>query len=209
MERKVGPTGTAAQESPSVVVVVLLLVVVGAAEDDVELLDVEVVDVEVVAVVDVVDVVVVARVVEVVDGAVVVVGIVPLVVVVGFEDVVLDVVVLEVVTLDVEVVVGCVEVVVDPGTGPVQAEISEVSPSGAIAMAVMTWPAAVGDRANKRLASPDPSVEKSSPPRNVPPSPFPLGSHEGVAKNSTVKVVLAVLLSVPVTAIAVTIDSTG
>ena len=60
-----------------------------------------------------------------------------------------------------------------------------------------------------RFASPEASVMTSMLPRNVPPSPLPLASHEALAKNSTVNVVVARLLSVPVTCAAVTIDSTG
>jgi hypothetical protein len=201
-ERKAGPTGSARHEPASVVLVVLPL---GAEDDDV-LLEVLVVDVEVagadvvVVVEEEVEVVVIGvevvvvvddAVVEVVDDRVVVVG---------------AVVVVEVVL----VVVDAIEVVVVAiGTAPVQAENSEVSPSGAVAVAVMTWPAAWGGSANWRSASPDPSVVAWMAPRNVWPSPLPLASHEGVAKNSTVNSVSAVLLSVPVTCDAETIDSTG
>jgi hypothetical protein len=160
------------------------------------------VDEEVAAVVDVLvlvdDVVVlldivVVDVVEVVGGAVVVTG--PVVVVVLVEDV---------------VVVGCaVVLVVLAGTMPVQADSSEVSPSGAVAVAVMTLPAAAGGSANIRSASPDPFVMTWTAPRNVAASPFPLGSHAGLAKNSTVNEVLARLLSVPVTDDEVTMDNTG
>jgi hypothetical protein len=46
-------------------------------------------------------------------------------------------------------------------------------------------------------------------PRYVPPSPLPVPSHEGLAKNSTVNAVPAVLWSVPITSDDDTADSTG
>lgn len=204
MERKVGPDGSAAQGFPSVVVVVLLLVVVVVVGtgDVVVLLEVIVVDDEVVTVE------VLVLVVDVMEIVLVVVDVVVEVVAIVVE--VVDVVVVVVVGIVVVVVVDAwVDVVVLPGTGSVQAENSEVSPSGAVAVAVMTWPAAVGGSENIRPASPDALVMTWMAPRNVPPSPLPLASHEGVAKNSTVNIVVARLLSVPVTCAAVTIDSTG
>jgi hypothetical protein len=181
-----------------VLVVLLLGVVVDGTEDDVVLLGVVVADVEVVDTVDVVAVVEV--VVEVVDATVVLVD--GVVVVVGAVEVVVEEIV-------VVVVAGMEVVVVLPGTAPVQAENSEVSPSGAVAVAVITWPAAACGSGNVRLASPDPLVMTWMAPRNVAPSPLPLSSHEGLAKNSTVNEVSARLLSVPVTSDEDTIDSTG
>jgi hypothetical protein len=186
----VGPTGSVAHEPASVVLVVLLLdVLVDDTDDDVVLLDVVVVDVVVV------ELATVDEVVATVD-----------VVVPGMVDVV------EVLLLvDVEdVVTGGVEVVVvPPGTGPVQAENSDVSPSGAIAVAVITPPAASGGRGKVSGASPDASVTTSMAPRNVVPSPLLLASHDGLPKNSTVNVVEGRLLSVPVTCDADTMVSTG
>jgi hypothetical protein len=91
----------------------------------------------------------------------------------------------------------------------VHAENSDVSPSGAVAVAVITSPAASGGSGNARSASPDASVMTWTAPRNVAPSPLPLASHVGLAKNSTVNVVSARLFSVPVTPDASTMDSTG
>lgn len=96
------------------------------------------------------------------------------------------------------------------GTVPVQSENSEVSPSGAVAVAVMIWPAAVGGSGNvKSVALPRASVMIWIAPRNVPPSPLPLASHAVLAKNSTVNKVLAVLFRLPVTSDEDTIDRSG
>jgi hypothetical protein len=206
------------QEPPSVVLVVLLLeVLVEGADDEVALLDVVVVEVvlvelaavdEVVATVDVV-VEVVTGTVDVVDALMLVdVEDVVRIDVVAVLDVVVEVVLL--VLLEVDVVTGGADVVVvPPGTGPVQAENSEVSPSGAVAVAVITWPATSDGSGKARSASPDASVTTSIPPRNTAPSPLPLASHDGLEKNSTVNVVDGRLLSVPVTCDADTVESTG
>ena len=79
-----------------------------------------------------------------------------------------------------------------------QAENSEVLPAGSVAVAVTNWPpeTEVG-KVKLKLALQPPSVVTGMEPIKVFPSPLPEGSHAGLAKNSSVKVVLAVLLSVP------------
>ena len=79
-----------------------------------------------------------------------------------------------------------------------QAENSDVFPLGSVAVAVITSP--IGTSATDREKFPFPSgwVTIGKCARKRAPSPFPDGSHEPLAKSSTVYAVSPMLLSVPV-----------
>ena len=81
-----------------------------------------------------------------------------------------------------------------------QAENSDVLPAGSVAVDVTT-DCPTGSAANDalKLALPLPSVTTDWKPINVCPSPNPEPSQAALAKNSTRKVVLAVLFKVPCT----------
>jgi hypothetical protein len=81
-----------------------------------------------------------------------------------------------------------------------QSENSDVLPLGSVAVAVTTPVAPVG-RVALRTALPEPSVVAVVAPRNVWPSPKKVASQAALAKNSIRKIVLAVLLSEPVTVV--------
>ena len=73
-------------------------------------------------------------------------------------------------------------------------------PEGSVAVAVMNWPVEIktGELIRKFiLAFPPPSVVTTIEPMNFCPSPNPEGSQAILEKNSSIKVVLGVLLSVP------------
>jgi hypothetical protein len=106
--------------------------------------------------------------------------------------------VVEVVTRIVVVVVIVVVLVV-VGGGSVQGENSDVLPSGAMAVAVITMPAGTSSfSVTVKLASPLASVVTSAfAPTNRAPSPLPDESQASFEKISTRKVVLGVESSVP------------
>ena len=83
-----------------------------------------------------------------------------------------------------------------------QAENSDVLFAGSVAVAVITLPTDTGT--GRMAVNPFeqlPSVVTILSPRYVCPSPFPVGSQEGLAKNWIRKTVFALLLSVPSTAV--------
>jgi len=78
------------------------------------------------------------------------------------------------------------------------AENSDVLSRGSVAVAVKNaWPGGTGKTSGPKLALQLPAVVTSTNPRNVWPSPLPSASQLPFEKNSTRKVVLAVLFSVP------------
>ena len=85
-----------------------------------------------------------------------------------------------------------------PPCTTVQVENSDVLLFGSVAVAVTTCPdCTVTGRLTSIVALQLASVGMSAEPMKVCPSPFPSGSHCGLSKNSTRKVVLGALFRVP------------
>jgi hypothetical protein len=77
-------------------------------------------------------------------------------------------------------------------------EISEVLPSWSVAVAVKNWPTATGaGRETVKLTVPLALVVTTVEPTGSSPSPNPDGSQARFTKNSRVKEVVGVLVSVP------------
>src|SRR5437764_8674176 len=87
-------------------------------------------------------------------------------------------------------------------------ENSDVLLAGSVAVAVMTWTTESG-AGKLKLALQPASVVTVIEPMKVCPSPLPEGSQEVLAKNWTVNIVLAVLLSVPWTDVVEAEVNTG
>src|SRR5437016_8382334 len=82
--------------------------------------------------------------------------------------------------------------------GVKQAENSEVLLSRSVAVAMMTGPTGVTPLiVTEKAALPAASVVTLVAPRNCRPSPLPLASHDGLAKNSTRYCELGALFNVP------------
>src|SRR5436190_13144969 len=85
----------------------------------------------------------------------------------------------------------------EAGGAVTHAENSDVLFAGSVAVDVITlWPLGTA-KLTPKLALPKKSVATMVKPMKVWPSPLPEGSQAALAKNSTRKFVIAVLLSVP------------
>ena len=93
---------------------------------------------------------------------------------------------------------ACVLVSVRSAGATRHAENSDVLLLGSVAVDVITdWPPGAAKTSGPKLALQVLPVVTLVAPRKVCPSPFPEGSHTALEKNSTRKVVLAVLFKVP------------